>query len=68
MARHIKMVYYVGILLAVAMANGLTLEERFEELTNNFVEMKRILAIKDSRLEALELKVEQHGIDAKIKK
>jgi hypothetical protein len=37
MARHIKMVYYVGILLAVAMANGLTLEERFEELTNNFV-------------------------------
>ena len=37
MARHIKMVYYVGILLAVAMANGLTLEERFEELSNNFV-------------------------------
>ena len=37
MARHIKIVYYVGILLAVAMANGLTLEERFEELTNNFV-------------------------------
>nr|CAH0107071.1 unnamed protein product [Daphnia galeata] len=60
MARHIKMVFYVGILLAVAMANGLTLEERFEELSNNFVEMKRILAIKDSRLEALELKVQQH--------
>ena len=37
MARHFKMVCYVGILLAVAMANGLTLEERFEELTNNFV-------------------------------
>ena len=37
MARHIKMVFYVGILLAVAMANGLTLEERFEELSNNFV-------------------------------
>ncbi len=37
MARHIKMVFYVGILLAVAMVNGLTLEERFEELTNNFV-------------------------------
>ncbi len=35
MARHIIFVYYVGILLAVA--NGLTLEERFEELTNNFV-------------------------------
>nr|CAH0103929.1 unnamed protein product [Daphnia galeata] len=60
MARHIKMVFYVGILLAVAMANGLTLEERFEELSNNFVEMKRILAIKDSRLEALELKVQKH--------
>jgi len=37
MARHFNMVFYVGILLAVAMANGLTLEERFEELTNNFV-------------------------------
>ena len=37
MARHIKMVFYVGILLAVTMANGLTLEERFEELSNNFV-------------------------------
>ena len=37
MARHFKMVCYVGILLAVAMANGLTLEEKFEELTNNFV-------------------------------
>jgi hypothetical protein len=37
MARHIKFVCYVGILLAVTMANGLTLEERFEELTNNFV-------------------------------
>ena len=37
MARHFKMIYYVGILLAVAMANGLTLEERFEELSNNFV-------------------------------
>nr|CAH0107069.1 unnamed protein product [Daphnia galeata] len=60
MACHIKVVYYVGILLAVSMANGLTLEERFEELSNNFVEMKRILAIKDSRLEALELKVQQH--------
>ena len=37
MARHINFVFYVGILLAVAMANGLTLEERFEELSNNFV-------------------------------
>jgi hypothetical protein len=37
MACHFNFVNYVGILLAVAMANGLTLEERFEELSNNFV-------------------------------
>lgn len=87
MTRYFNIVFCAVIFLAAgSVANGLPLEDRFEQLTNNFVshffyhskimsltnsisffiwnclknEMKQMLAIKDSRLEALELKVQQH--------
>ncbi|XP_046633654.1 uncharacterized protein LOC124313031 isoform X2 [Daphnia pulicaria] len=61
MTRYFNVVFCAVIFLAAgSVANGLSLEDRFEQLTNNFNEMKQMLAIKDIRLEALELKVQQH--------
>nr|CAH0110956.1 unnamed protein product [Daphnia galeata] len=44
------------------LAAELTMEQEFQHLKENFIELRDILALKKSRLETLELKVMQHDL------